>query len=180
MTKLLNNFKRQLHTVAAALAGTALLAAGLRAQDSTADASPEPGGHHGGWHHHGAGGLFGHGLRRIREALALTDTQVQQIRDILKASRPQVQPLVQNLMTERRAERALIQAATVDEPAIRAQAAKVAAVEADLAVQRAQIANQIRGVLTPEQIQKVQDFQGKMDGRINGFLGHLFGDGPGF
>ncbi len=182
MTKLLTTLKRHLPTAAAALAGTALLATALHAQDPAASPSPEaaePGHHHGGWHHHGpgGGGLMGHGLRRIREALGLTDTQVQQIQDILRASRDQVKPLVQNLMTEKRAERVLIQAPTVDEPAIRAQAAKVAAVEADLAVAHAKIANQIRGILTPEQIQKIQDFQGKMDGRIDGFMGHLFGGG---
>lgn len=179
MTKLLINLKRHFPTAAAALAGTALLATGLHAQDPAA-ASPSPdeaaGGHYhrgGGWHGHGHGG----GLRRIREALGLTDTQTQQIRDIFKANRDQVRPLVQSLMTEKRAERALIQAATVDEPAIRAQAAKVAAVEADLAVEHARIANQVRGVLTPEQVQKVQDFQGRMDGRVGGLMGRLLGGG---
>lgn len=176
MTKILINLKRHFPTAAAALAGTALLATALHAQDPAASPSPDEatGGrpHHGGWHH-GHGG----GMRRIREALGLTDTQVQQIRDIFKANRAQVQPLVQSLMTEKRTERALIQAATVDEPAIRAQAAKVAAVEADLAVEHARIANQVRGVLTADQIQKVQDFQSRMDGRIGGFMGHLLGGG---
>lgn len=181
MTKLLINLKRHLPTAAAALVGTALVATALHAQDPAASPAPGEGpGHHGGggWRHHGPGGpggMFGHGLRRIREALGLTDTQVQQIHDILKANRAQVQPLVQSLMTEKRAERALIQAPTVDEPAIRAQAAKVAAIEADLAVLHARIASQIRGLLTPEQIQKIGTFQGMMDGKIDGFMGHLFG-----
>jgi protein CpxP len=62
-----------------------------------------------------------------------------------------------------------VQAETVDEAAIRAQATKVAAVEADLAVQRAHGAQEIRKVLTPEQIQKFKAIQEKRDSKLDSF-----------
>ena len=63
-----------------------------------------------------------------------------------------------------------IRAEPFDETAIRAQAAKVASLEADLAVQRAHVAHDIRAVLTPEQLQKLKDMQINVDARVDGFL----------
>ena len=54
--------------------------------------------------------------------------------------------------------------------AIRAQAAKVASLEADLAVERAHVAHDIRAVLTPEQLQKFKDMQIDADARFDGLL----------
>lgn len=76
-------------------------------------------------------------------------------------------------MTERRALRDAIRAETIDETAIRAQAAKVASLEADLAVQRAHVAHDIRAVLTPGQLQKLKDMQINADARVDGFLRHI-------
>lgn len=66
-----------------------------------------------------------------------------------------------------------IRAETIDETAIRAQAAKVASLEADLAVQRAHVAHDIRAVLTPGQLQKLKDMQINADARVDGFLRHI-------
>ena len=74
------------------------------------------------------------------------------------------------MVAERRSLRTLIQAETVDEAAIRAQSAKVAAVAADLAVQRAHGAQEIRKVLTPEQIQKFKSLQEKRDSKFDRFI----------
>lgn len=174
MTKLLFfTAKRYLHIVATtALTGVALLSAtALRAQDTTTatttDANADRGhGRH--WQHHhggGPGGEMGFWLGKAKTKLGLTDAQTQQIRTVFQNARPQFRPLMERLRTEHQALRTLTQAATVDEPAIRAQAAKVAAVEADLAVQRAQVAQQVRAILTPEQIQQVQDWQAKRAAR---------------
>jgi protein CpxP len=79
--------------------------------------------------------------------------------------------LIKQVVTERRALRDTIRAEkTIDEAAIRAQAAKVASLEADLAVQRAHVAHEIRAVLTPGQLQKLKDMQTDADARIDGFL----------
>jgi protein CpxP len=100
-------------------------------------------------------------------ALGLSSDQKAQIKVVLQKCEPTLQPLVQQLVTERRALRADVQAETVDEPAIRAEAAKVASLEADVAVQRAHIAHDIRALLTPDQIQKFKELQPARDARFD-------------
>jgi protein CpxP len=102
--------------------------------------------------------------------LGVTDAQQAQLKTILRGYQPTVGPLVKEVVTERRALRDTIRAQTVDETAIRAQAAKVASLEADLAVQRAHVAHDIRAVLTPEQLQKLKDMQMDADARFDGLL----------
>ena len=111
-------------------------------------------------------GRFG---RRLAQ-LGVTDSQKAQVKAILRSYQPTVGPLVKELMIERRALRDIIRAQTVDETAIRAQAAKAASLEADLAVQRAHVAHDIRAVLTPEQLQKLKQMQIDADARFDGWL----------
>jgi Spy/CpxP family protein refolding chaperone len=110
---------------------------------------------------------------RFMERLAqvgVTGAQKAQVKAILRSYQPTAGPLIQQVVTERRALREQIRAQTIDEAAIRAQAAKVASVEANLAVERAHIAHDIRAVLTTEQIQKLKDMQIDADARFDGFL----------
>ena len=60
---------------------------------------------------------------------------------------------------------AAIMADTVDEAAIRARSAEVAAVEADVAVSRAKLRNQVIQILTPEQRAEANRFQAEAPGR---------------
>lgn len=69
--------------------------------------------------------------------LGITNQQRDQIREVLRAAMPEVKPLVQQSIHAHRALQACIRATPVDEAAIRAQSAKVAAIDADLAVKRA-------------------------------------------
>lgn len=108
--------------------------------------------------------------KKIASALGLSAQQKQDIREILKKNKPQTQPLMKQLITERRSLRSLIQNETIDESAIRTQSAKVAAIEADIAVERARVAQEIRTVLTPEQVQKYMDIQAKRDRKLDNFL----------
>ncbi len=103
-------------------------------------------------------------------ALGITDEQKAQVKAVLQQYQPTAGPLIKQLVTERRALRDLIHAATIDESAIRAQAAKVASLQADLDVQRAHVSHDIRALLTPEQLQKLQDRQVNVDDRIDHFL----------
>jgi periplasmic protein CpxP/Spy len=119
---------------------------------------------------------FATGKGRFRMKLAqlgVTADQKAQVKTILRKYQPTAQPLIQQVVTERRALRDTIRAETIDEAAIRAQAAKVASLEADLAVERAHVAHEIRAVLTPAQIQKLKDMQIDADARIDGFLQHV-------
>jgi periplasmic protein CpxP/Spy len=102
--------------------------------------------------------------------LGVTDEQKAQLKTILRKYQPTTVPLIQQVVTERRALRDSIRAESIDETAIRAQAAKVASLQADLAVQRAHVAHDIRAVLTPEQLQKLKDMQLNVDARVDGLL----------
>ena len=95
--------------------------------------------------------------RRVRALMAELD-------------QPAAGPLIRQLVDERRKLRDTIRADAIDEKAIRTQAAKVAALEADLAVERAHIAHEIKPVLTAEQLAKLKDWQVDIDEHIDGFL----------
>jgi Spy/CpxP family protein refolding chaperone len=103
-------------------------------------------------------------------AIGVTHDQKVQVKTILRQYQPTAEPLIHQVVAERRALRDTIRAQTIDETAIRAEAAKVASLEADLAVERAHVAHDIRAVLTPEQIQKLKDMQIDADTRFDGFL----------
>jgi len=107
--------------------------------------------------------MAGRHFKRMATELGLSAQQQQDIKAVFQKERPQLQ--MKQLMVERRALRTLIHADTVDEAAIRAQSAKVEAIQADLAVQRALTGQQVRKLLTPEQAQKLKDFQAKMESR---------------
>lgn len=111
----------------------------------------------------------GRHFRKITKELGLTADQKTQVQDIFRKRHEEARPIHEKLAVERKAEQALIQADTLDEAAIRAQAAKVAALHADMAVHRAQVSQDLRKVLTPEQFTKFkarQEQRGKgMDRR---------------
>lgn len=109
----------------------------------------------------------GRHFKKMASELGLSIQQKQEVKEIFSKNRPQAEPLMKLLKTERRALRELIQADVIDEAAIRAQSSKVAAVEADLAVQRAHVAQQVRAILTPEQVQKFKAIQAKRNSRMD-------------
>jgi Spy/CpxP family protein refolding chaperone len=110
---------------------------------------------------------------RIMAQAGVTSQQKAQVKTILRGYQPTLEPLVKEVVTERRALRDTIRAQTIDEVAIRAQSAKVASLEADLAVERAHVAHDIRAVLTPEQILKLKDMQIDADARFDALLQHI-------
>jgi Spy/CpxP family protein refolding chaperone len=104
---------------------------------------------------------------RLGERLGLTEEQRGKVKDVLKAHQPEVRSLVDKLIVERRVLRELIHAEKIDESAIRAQVAKIAAVEADFAVARAKVAQEIQPVLTPEQKQRARELKAQAEERID-------------
>jgi protein CpxP len=111
-------------------------------------------------------------LERLAE-LGLTDEQKAQAKEILRQHQPTIQPLVKQSVAERRALREVIRAEPVNETAIRAQSAKVAAIEADLAVARAHVVKDLRAVLTDEQIDKLKDMQAEFYERVDRIMEHV-------
>ncbi len=76
------------------------------------------------------------------------------------------------MVSERRELRNLTQADKTDEAAIREQAKKIAATSGELALRRAKMAQEVRAVLTPEQVQKFRALQEKRDRRMDGMRDH--------
>ncbi|MBN1381650.1 MAG: Spy/CpxP family protein refolding chaperone [Deltaproteobacteria bacterium] len=98
-------------------------------------------------------------LKRSYAGLGLTDQQITAIKAVVKQNLLQIKAMSEQIIMERRALKSLIRAEAMDEPAIRAQVAKVAALEADRCVKRAFIGREIRGILTPEQINKAKEMR---------------------
>jgi protein CpxP len=141
--------------------------------------------HHCHHHHHHHCGCYcnqkeenhrwGHHKRfeELAIKLNLSDQQKAQIKEVFKKNQPLVKPILVKLITEKREMRTLVQSGSADEAAIRAQAAKVAGVEADLAVQHAQMAKQFRAILTPDQIERFKAIQKERDARFDKFREHM-------
>lgn len=100
-------------------------------------------------------------LKRLAVKLGMTEAQKAQAKAVLETSRTQAKPLFASLKQERRELRTLIHSGTADEAAVRAQSAKVAALQADLAVQRAQTTKKLMALLTPEQQTKLKELKAK-------------------
>jgi len=101
----------------------------------------------------------GRHFKKMATELGLSAQQQQDVKAVFAKNRPLAEPLMKQLKAEHRALRTVVQTDAVDDAAIRAQSAKLAAVEADLAVQRAHVGQQIRAILTPEQLQTFKGLQ---------------------
>jgi Spy/CpxP family protein refolding chaperone len=102
-------------------------------------------------------------FQRIAEKLDLTDDQKAQIKSILSGEKDTLQPLLAQLNDARKNLRAAIQAGDANETTVRAASARVAVVEADLAVERMKIFGKIVPTLTDEQRHKIADFEQRTD-----------------
>jgi len=71
------------------------------------------------------------------------------------------------LQAARKDLRAAIHASDANETTVRAAAAKVAAVQADLAVERMKLYSQIAPILTDEQRRKIAELEQRLDRAMN-------------
>lgn len=115
----------------------------------------------GGWKGHG------HPGHRLAKALDLSKEQKEQVNAIFRKHRDEIAPLRKDMVSGRRELRKLIQSDKPDEAAIREEAKKIAATSGDLAVGRAKMFQEVRAVLTPEQLKKFQALQEKRDRRTD-------------
>jgi len=118
----------------------------------------------GGWKGHG------HPGHRLAKALDLSMEQTERVKAIFMKHRDGNAPLREEMASERRKLRNLTRADKTDEAAIREQARKIAATSGELAVRRARVAQEVRAVLTPEQIVKFRALQEKRDRRSDGMM----------
>ena len=142
--------------IVTAVAAGAMLAAGA--------AFAVVGGDHDGGRDCGKHAGRGH---RFAEALGLLAGQKAQVRAIFEKHRPEFAPLRKELAAEKRVLRDMIQAGPADDASIRAQVAKLAATGADLAVRRAQVAREVRAVLTPEQAGKLEALRAERERKMD-------------
>ena len=103
--------------------------------------------------HHGRGQM----IERIFERLDLTDDQQEAVHNTMMEHREQTRQLAEEKIAKRRALGQAIHADFFDESAVRQAAADVAAVDADLAVMRAQMFQEINKVLTAEQREHMKE-----------------------
>jgi periplasmic protein CpxP/Spy len=107
-------------------------------------------------------GDLGRGLR----ALDLTDAQREQVRGIAKSHETGFRELGERLRTARQGLEALVTDDTVDETAIRAKSGELAAVEADAAVMRAKVHQEVFSILTAEQQTKARELRAEREARM--------------
>ncbi len=145
---------KKLLIAAAALA--ALSAGAIAAGDSTEDAARQ---------------TLAARVMSAMDRLDLDNAQRDQIKAVLEKNLPVVKPNLQRLVQEHRALKAVMRKSPADEAAIRAQSAKVAAVQGDIAIQRANLNAELRAVLRPEQAAEFEKmekkFQAKVDERLS-------------
>jgi len=107
----------------------------------------------------------GRQFKKMAAELGLNAQQQEGVKGIFAKNRPATEPLMKQLKSERHVLRNLVQADTIDEAAIRAQVAKMGTLQADMAVQHAKLAQEIRTILSPEQIQKFKEIQAARESR---------------
>jgi len=117
----------------------------------------------------GGAGALGH----VGSQLNLTDEQRQTIQNLLREARPTLQPALEKLNAQRKELSKASEATPIDETAIRAKATELASVEADLAVQKAQLFSKIKATLTPEQVERLSSLEGASDQLLRGALSRM-------
>jgi protein CpxP len=136
----------------------AMLAAPVVAQDGP--------GRRGEWRRGPGAMRMGHGFEGLPlRGLDLTDAQREQVRTIVNARQADFKALGDKLRAAREAERAAVTRVPVDENEIRARVQELAAVQADFAILRARIHEQVQQVLTPEQQAKAKTLQAERQKR---------------
>ena len=115
--------------------------------------------------------------------LDLTDEQRAQIRALLDEHHEAMEPQREAMEAAHENLRTRMQAEAFDESSVRQAADAIAALHADRIVANAALRNQIRGLLTPEQkdeLQEMRERRSDREGRPGfGMSPHRFGHGPG-
>jgi Spy/CpxP family protein refolding chaperone len=117
--------------------------------------------------------LRGHFLQRAKEKLGLSDEQVAQIKTQLASEKDTLKNLISKWHDARVNLRSTIQAPDATEASVRAASAKVAAVEADLAVERLKLFGKLSPILTADQREKVKEFQSRVDDVIDNAISRI-------
>jgi Spy/CpxP family protein refolding chaperone len=110
----------------------------------------------------GPGGILGPAFQRLN----LTDAQQARVKEILASHRTDMQTLGSKAMTAHQALDTAIAGTTFDEATVRMKAADAATVDADMAVMRARVYNEVYQLLTPDQQSQLKQIQADMQQRM--------------
>ena len=123
------------------------------------------------------GPVTGIGSGRLAESaeekIGLTGEQLGQIRDVLKSEKSSIVSLLSQMRDARAGLRTAIRSTDANETSVRAASAKVAAVEADVAVERMKLFHQISPILTDDQRTKLAALQSNLDGFVDQAINRL-------
>jgi Spy/CpxP family protein refolding chaperone len=112
-------------------------------------------------------------FQRIAEKLDLNDDQQVKIKSVLADESDTLKPLLTSLHDSRKSLREAIRAKDATEASVRAASAKVAGVEADMAVERMKLFGKISPILTEEQRQQAADLQARADDFVDSAIARL-------
>ncbi len=112
-------------------------------------------------------------LQRAAEELGLTEQQRATIRDVLVSEKDTLKDLLTRLHEARKGLRQAIRAQDATEASVRAAAARVAAVEAELAVERLKLYQRISPILTAEQREQLAQWEVRLDEWIERLIGRI-------
>jgi Spy/CpxP family protein refolding chaperone len=112
-------------------------------------------------------------LKRVAERLNLSDEQRAQIKAVLRNDQDALINLFTQLHAARKGLREAIHASDANESSVRAAAAKVAAVEADLAVERLKLHGKINPILTDEQRENAAEMEKHLDEFVDGIISRI-------
>jgi Spy/CpxP family protein refolding chaperone len=115
------------------------------------------------WAQGGPEGFHGHrggfGVMAGMQQLGLSPDQQQQIKTAMQSHRDEFKALGDRVRQARQAEQAAVEQVPMNEGQIRAASAALAAAEADMAVLRARVHEQVFSVLTPDQQTRAKQLQ---------------------
>lgn len=112
-------------------------------------------------------------LQRIADKLNLTADQRAQIKDVLIGEKDTLGPLLGAVHDARKGLRSAIRASAANEASVRAASAKVAAAEADLAVERMKLYGKISPILTDAQRQELAGLQQRADEFVDNVIARI-------
>ena len=102
-------------------------------------------------------------MERAKERLGLSDDQVAQIKSRLAEEKGSLKDILSRLHDARLNLRQSIRAEDASEISVRSASAKLAAVEAELAVERLKLHGKISPILTVDQRAKLHEMEGRID-----------------
>jgi Spy/CpxP family protein refolding chaperone len=137
-----------------AIVGAALLSIAALAGTGTVFAQGGAGGP-GGFGHHG----HGFGMIAGLDQLGLSPDQQQQIKSTMASHRDEFRALMDRSRKAHQAQQAAIEQVPVNEDQVRSASSAVAAADADVAVLRARVHEQVFSLLTPDQQTKAKQLQ---------------------